>query len=104
MAIESKHHIPQLEPFKLVPEPSRRQFQLRTMMLGVVVFAVWLTLMRDGFMRSLMGMFAVSVGMMMFIIVTVMGLGWVGFLILEIFDRCVAGLKHLVGLPKWKDD
>ena len=76
------------------------QFQIKTLMIGVFISAIWLTLLRDIGMRTMMAVIAVSLGLMLTLIVSLMGLGWLGFLIFVAFDRLVAGLKRAW---RWED-
>ncbi len=73
---------------------SGAQFQIKTLMIGVFISAIWLTLLRDVGMQTMMAVIAVSLGLMLTLIVSLLGLGWLGFLIFAAFDWMVAGLKR----------
>ena len=73
---------------------SGAQFQIKTLMIGVFISAIWLTMLRDVGMQTMMAVIAVSLGLMLTLIVSLLGLGWLGFLIFAACDWMVAGLKR----------
>jgi hypothetical protein len=79
---------------------SGAQFQIKTLMIGVFISAIWLTLLRDVGMRTMMVVIAVSLGLMLTLIVALLGLGWLGFLVFAAVDWIVTGLKRAW---RWED-
>ncbi len=83
---------------------SPKQFQIKTLMLVVLIVAVWLTLFRDEGMRTMMAMMAISLGLIFVLVVSFLGLGWLGFLILVALDWMMTGLNRAWQWTDSKDE